>query len=122
LSNFRSRSAERTQPFDFRVSIVWPETEVQPILDRLPLRDRHEQESRQTIWSGPNLELIGVVVDDDPPERLAPPVAERAGVACVDNRLLPLKAHGLIVERCARAAPKRRLRGEREEPERGRFD
>jgi hypothetical protein len=50
-----------------------------------------------------------VVVDDDPPERLSSPVAERAGVACVDNRLLPFEAHGLIAERCAHAAPKRRL-------------
>jgi hypothetical protein len=59
LSDIRSRSAERKPPFDFPVSIVWPEIEVQPILDRLLLGDRHEQESRQTIWSRPNLELIG---------------------------------------------------------------
>jgi hypothetical protein len=62
------------------------------------LGDTHGQEPRKTICSGSDLELIGVVVDDNPAERLSPPVAERARVPCVDDRLLPLEAHDSIVE------------------------
>jgi hypothetical protein len=36
--------------------------------------DSHAQECRQTIWSGPDLELSGDD-DDDPAERLSPSVA-----------------------------------------------
>ena len=98
LSDVRSRGAERKQPFDLNVSVVWPEVEVQPILDRLRLRDGEEEESRQTIRSGSNLELVGVVVDDYPAERLPPPPPEAARVPCIDDCLLPLEAHESIVE------------------------
>lgn len=71
---------------------------MQPILDRLRLRDGDEEESRQTIRRGSNLELIGVVVDDDPVERLPPPPSEAARIPCIDDCLLPLEAHESIVE------------------------
>src|SRR4051812_49254615 len=98
LSQVRPRRAECKQPLDFDVSVVWPEVEVQAILDRLRLRDGGEEEPRQTIRGGSNLELVGVVADDDPTERLPPPPSEAARIACIDDRLLPLEAHDSIVE------------------------
>jgi hypothetical protein len=86
LPDVRSGGTQPKEPLHLGVSVVWPEVEVQPILDRL-LLDTHEQEPRKTICSGSDLELIGVVVDDNPAERLSPPVAERARVPCVDDRL-----------------------------------
>jgi hypothetical protein len=80
LSHVCSRRAQRKQPFDLNVSVVWPEVEVQAILDHLRLRDGDEEESRQTIRRGSNLELVGVVVDDDPAERLPPPSPEAARI------------------------------------------
>jgi hypothetical protein len=98
LSDVRSRGAERKQPLDLNVSVVWPEVEVQPILNRLRLREGDEEESRQTIRSGSNLELVGVVADDYPAERLLPPPPEAARIPCIDDCLLPLEAHEAIVE------------------------
>ena len=98
LSDVRSRRAERKQPLDLDVSVVWPEVEVQPILDRLRLRDLDEEESRQAIRSGSNLELVGIVVDDHPAERLPPPPPEAARMPCIDDCLFPLEAHESIVE------------------------
>ena len=98
LPDVRSRGAKRNQPFDLNVSVVWPEVEVQPILDRLRLRDGDEEESRQTIHSGSNLELVGVVVDDHPAERFPPPPPEAARISCTDDCLFPLEAHESIVE------------------------
>ena len=40
---------------------------------------RHEQEARKAICNGTDLELVGVVVDDHPAKRLAPPAPEGAG-------------------------------------------
>jgi len=59
-----------TESFFLGVSVAWPQVEVQPILDRLLLEDTHEQEPRKTICSGSDLDLVGVVVDDNPAERL----------------------------------------------------
>ena len=47
----------------------------------LLLWDRHEQESRETIRGRSDLELIRIVVDYDPTERLSPPTPKRVGVA-----------------------------------------
>jgi hypothetical protein len=57
------------ESLDLGVSVVWPEVEVQPILHRLLFRDGNEQEPRRTICGGSDLELIGVVIDDNPAEK-----------------------------------------------------
>jgi hypothetical protein len=98
LPDVHSGGTQPTESLYFGVSVVWPEVEVQPILDRLLRGDTHEQEPRKTISSWSDLELLGVVVDDNPAERLSPPVAERAWVSCVNDHLLPLEAHDSIVE------------------------
>lgn len=61
-------------------------------------RDGDEEESRQTIRSGSNLELVGVVADDYSAERRLPPHPEAARIPCIDDCLLPLEAHEAIVE------------------------
>jgi len=48
------------------------------------------EQSGAAIWPGSSLELIGLVVDDNPAERLSPPIPQGARVVRVDDRLLPL--------------------------------
>jgi excisionase family DNA binding protein len=111
LSYVRSRGSKREQSVDLGVSVVRSEVEVQAILRRLRLRDRDEKESRKPIRGGSDLELVGVVVHDNPAECVSPPESEGTWVARIDDRLLPLKAHEPIVEKApARCAPERRAR------------
>ena len=98
MPNVRSRGSEREQSVDLGISVVWAKVEVQPILGGLLLWNRHEQESRETIRSRSDLELIRIVVDDNPIERRSPPSPEGAGVACSDDRLFPLEGHWTSVE------------------------
>ena len=98
LPNVRSRGSEREQSVDLRISVVWAKVEVQPILDGLLLWNRHEQETRETIRSWPDLELIRIVVDDNPIKRRSPPSPKGAGVACFDDRLFPLEGHWTSLE------------------------
>ncbi len=110
LSNVRSCGSEREQSVNLGVSVVWAKVEVQSILGGLLLRDWHEQESRETIRSRSDLELFRIVVDNDPTERLSPPTPKCAGVARLDDRLLPLKGHWTSVEAPSdRGAPDRRV-------------
>jgi len=48
--------------------------------------------------SGSNFELVGVVADDYPAERLLPPPPEASRMPCIDDCLLPLEAHEAIIE------------------------
>lgn len=105
LPDVRSRGPQRKQPFDLNVSVVWPEVEVQPILHRLRLRDRDEEEPRQTIRSRSDLELVWVIVDNHPAQRVTPPPAEGAWVTRIHDRLLPLEAHASILETAQPACP-----------------
>ena len=72
---------------------------MQAILHRLRLRHPGEQQPREPVGSLPDLELLGVVVDDDPPERLEPPAPQCLGIGGVDVHLLPLEGHALSVGR-----------------------
>ena len=98
LSDVRSRGSQREQPLDLGVSIVRSEVEVQAVLRRLRLGDRHEQEPRKSIRGGSDLELVWVVVHDDPAERVSPPEPEGTRVVRIHDGLLPLEAHEPIVE------------------------
>lgn len=112
MSYVRSRGSQREQSLDLGVSIVRSEVQVQAILRRLRLRDRHEKESRKPVRCGSDLELVGVVVHDNSAERVSPPQSEGTRVARIDDRLFPLEAHEPIVEKprdwCAQ---KTRVRG-----------
>jgi len=106
LSHVRSRGSQREQSLDLGVSVVRSEVEVQAILRRLRLRDRHEKESRKPIRGGSDLKLVGVVVHDNPAERFSPPASEGARVARIDDRLLPLEAHEPILEELLLGVPR----------------
>lgn len=106
MSDVRSRRAQPEQSLDLGVSVVRSEVEVQAILRRLRLRDRHEEESRKPIRGGSDLELLGVVVHDNPAERVSPPESEGTRVARINDRLLPLKAHEPIVEELLPRVPR----------------
>ncbi len=102
-----TRCSERKETIGFCVSVIWSEVEVNPVLRRLSLGHRDEEEAGQSIRSRSNLELVWFVVHDNPSQRLLPPAAQRARVACIDDRLLPNEAHRSIV---GAASPSRALR------------
>jgi hypothetical protein len=93
LPDVRWRGSKREQSGDLGISVVWAKVQVKPILDGLLLWNRHEQESREAIRARPDLELIGIIVDDHPIQRRSPPFPKGHGVACFDDRLFPLEGH-----------------------------
>ena len=68
------------------------------VLALLGFIDGQEQDSWKTIWLWPNLKDRWAVIDDDPPERFAPPPTQRTRVRRGDNDLFPLKAHGTTID------------------------
>ena len=71
---------------------------------RLGFGHESEQKAGRSIDVGPNLELIWVVVHDDPAQRGAPPTSEVGRRGRVDDHLLPREAHPISLplhcERC----------------------
>jgi hypothetical protein len=67
---------------------------MESVLGRLRIRDGNEQQPGEPVLGEPDLELVGFVADDYPPQGVAPPSPERARILRIDNCLLPLKAHG----------------------------
>ncbi len=72
LAYVSTRRSEHKETIDFSVSIIWPEVEVNPVLHRLWLGHRDEEEAGQSIRSRSNLELVWFVVHDNPSQRLPP--------------------------------------------------
>jgi hypothetical protein len=105
LSYVHSCGSQRERSLDLGVSVVRSEVEVEAILRRLRLRDRHEKEPRKPIRGGSDLELVGILAHDNPAERVSPPKPEGTRVARVDDRLLPLEAHEPIVEGSCSVCP-----------------
>jgi hypothetical protein len=68
--------------------------EMESVLGRLRIRDGNEQQPGEPVLGEPDLELVGFIADDYPPQGVAPPSPERARIVRIDNYLLPLKAHG----------------------------
>jgi hypothetical protein len=97
LANVNVGCAECDESLDFGVLILGAEVEMNTILDLLGVVDRLEHESRQPIGSRSNLELVRIVVDDDPSERLEPPQTERHRVMRIDYDLLPFEVHELTI-------------------------
>jgi len=89
--------AESDKAFDLGFLVVRPEIEVKSILAGLGLRYRNEEKSGKAIFTRSYLKLVGLVVDDDPTERLLPPTAERFRIFRVDVCLLPFEAHAVSV-------------------------
>jgi hypothetical protein len=93
LSDVDPLRAEADEALDLRVTVIWAEVKVQPVLHYLSLRDSDEQQPRAPIGHRTDLELLGIVVHDHPAERVQPPAAEGSGIARVDDDLFPLDAH-----------------------------
>jgi len=93
LSGVNPRRTEPDQPLDLRVTVVGTEVEMQSVLDRLRFRNANEQQAWKPIRRRPNLELLRIVIDDDPSQCVLPPPPECTGVVGVDGRLLPVERH-----------------------------
>ena len=103
------RRSERDESVNFGGLIVRTKIDMQTVLALLGFINSQEQDPWKTIWPWLNLKDRRVVVDDDPPERFAPPPTQRTRVRRGDNDLLPLKAHGTTIDPRSRAAwPSRR--------------
>jgi hypothetical protein len=76
LPDIRSRGTKQEKSFDLQISVLGAEVEVQPVLGLLAVGDLGEEEPWKAIYGGPDLELVRVVVDDDPPESFSPPVSQ----------------------------------------------
>ena len=98
MTDVSASSAQRHQAFHLSISIVRSEVEMQPVLAELRFGHTAEQKTGEPPGAGSNLEFVGVLVDNDPTKRLAPPPPKGSGVASVDDRLLPLKTDTQIVE------------------------
>src|SRR5262249_44486594 len=85
------------------VPVVGPEVEVQTVLECLRFRNTSKQKSGQSVRCGPNLELLLIVVDDDPLQSGRPPASEPHRVGGVHDDLLPLQRHQLNLSRPARS-------------------
>ena len=58
-------------------------------------RDASEEDPGQPVRRRPDLELLRIVVDDDPLQHGRPPAAEHDGIGRVHDDLLPLQRHQL---------------------------
>jgi hypothetical protein len=85
--------SQADEAIDLVTLVLRAEIEVQAVLCPLRLGDRLEEQAGDGVGRRPDLELVGLVVHDDPAEGLSPPTAERDGVERIDDCLLPLEAH-----------------------------
>ncbi len=86
-------STEGKETFDFCGLIDRTEVRMESVLACLLLRNRHEQQARQPIWSRPDLELVRGVAHDNPAQGLGPPSTKRDRIVSVDDDLLPNEIH-----------------------------
>jgi hypothetical protein len=89
---------EAHKPFDLGVLIVWAEVKVKPVLARLGLWCRNEQNSRKAIFARSYLEFVGRVVNYHPAQRHLPPSTQRHWIFRFDVYLLPFEAHELSIK------------------------
>ena len=109
LPNVNTRSSERNQSLDLGSLIVRTKIDMETILSLLCVLDGQEQDPRKLIWLGLDLKDGRGVVDDNPPERVAPPPTQRGRVTRSDHDLLPLKAHCITLARARMALGQERL-------------
>jgi DNA-binding transcriptional MerR regulator len=94
LTYVRVPSTESQEARDLGLLVVRPEVHVEPVLATLfRLYDRFEDQSRQPIRRGPDLELFSGVIQHDPSECLRPPPTQHHRVHGVHDHLLPFQAH-----------------------------
>lgn len=93
MPNVSTRRSERRESFDFGDLVVRAKIDVQTVVALLGLIDGQEQHPWKSIGLGLNFKDRWIIVDNNPPERFAPPPAQRCRVRCGHHDLLPLKAH-----------------------------
>lgn len=86
---------------------------MESVLHSLRLRDCDKEETRQSIWCWTNLELLRVVIHDNPSECLLPPPSKRDWVPRVNDQLLPLDAHASQIRALTCQRPSRPTDDER---------
>lgn len=101
LADVHACRSERDEAFDLGILVIRSEVEMQPVLVLLDLGHRLKKHPRQLIDVRADLELLRVVVDDDPVERLKPPLTKRNGISSVDDDLLPFNTGTDTTDRAA---------------------
>jgi hypothetical protein len=71
---------------------------VQAVLHLLNVGHLDEEQARQAVHRGPDLELTSAILDDDPSEGVSPPSAESDRFLAVDDDLFPLECHDGILQ------------------------
>lgn len=94
IDSTRTKSHEA---LDLGIAIVGPKIDVESVLDGLGFGYETEQKAGCSLDVGPNLELIWVVVHDDPAERSTPPTSEVDRRDRIDDQLLPGEAHKITL-------------------------
>ena len=84
--------------------IIWPEIQVQPILDDPIVGYRNEEQVRRHLGPGPNLELVVLLKGPDPTKGARPPLTERPWIAGIEDDLLPRQNHDAAISDTARPA------------------
>ena len=84
--------------------IIWPEIQVQPILDDPIVGYRNEEQARRHLGPGPNLELVVLLKGHDPTKGARPPMTERPWIAGIEDDLLPRQNHDAAISDTARPA------------------
>src|SRR3954447_16564244 len=93
LADVHPPRAMSDQPSHLGVLVIRPEVEVQSALGLFGLIEPHEVQPRHTIRLLADLELVSRGVDDNPAERVGPPLAQGHWIHRVDNYLLPIQGH-----------------------------
>ena len=94
VSMCRSQSDQATH---LSVAIVRSEVEVQSVLVQLRLGNRDKEQTGRALGACSNLELVRIVIDNDPIECVTPPTTQRGGISRINDRLLPLETRAWIV-------------------------
>jgi len=104
LANIGSHRSEVQESLNLCCLIIWPEVQVQPILDHPLVGYRNEEQARRDLGPGPNLELVVLLKGHAPIKCSCPPVTERPWIAGIDDDLLPRQDHFASISDTARPA------------------
>lgn len=89
LTHVDTARSEREEASHLGGLIIGAEIEVQSILHGLRLRIDAEEKSGQLIRGLPDLDLVLVLIDDDPVKCLGPPPSKTQRIVGVDDELFP---------------------------------
>jgi hypothetical protein len=93
LSDVGIRRAKVDQASHFSFLVVRTEIEMEPVLGGLRLRYSSEQQTGDLDGRRSDLEILRIVVHNDPAQRRRPPSPQRLWVGRVDDDLFPVERH-----------------------------